>query len=375
MLATVAAPGIVLGVASDPGCALLNGSDGGGTCDVSGAVAVSGTITVAEPLHLLAGAALDASASGVILIVDPGNLVMDNGSSIFGPGESITIKVPNGDMTMHAGSTITTTVSSGAAGPITINVGNYSDVPPYGIPPKGVFTMDTGSLIEANGGPSGVGGDIKITAGFSGEIDGHVLSQVNSGSSGGTGRDGATIFVDTGCGLTVSETGVLSSRGQDQGADLVHLASCKVTIAGLVESTGKGHGVPGSPYNHCDHAYRLGKPANATGCIEVWADFIEITSTGEVNADINTTSSGGPEGESWIDLFANTDISITGKTLATDTFSVHADPTGILTTPPTPSPPRPSTAPSPAAAGSCPRPTPAATARGAATSSSRRRAQ
>ena len=326
LLATVVAPGIVLG-ATDPGCTTLGGNDGTGTCVVSLPVGVGvGPITVLEDLQLQAALTL-TGASLTLNVGDathPADLVMDGGSSIVGPGKSITINVPNGDMTMHSGATITTTVTSGAAGPITINVGNYAAiiVDPT-IPPKGVFTMDTGSLIEANGGPSGVGGDIAITAGYSGSIDGHVLSQVNSGSSGGTGRDGASIFVDTGCGLTVSETGVLSSRGMDQGADLVHLSSCKVTIAGLVESTGAGHGVPGSPFNHCDHAFRPDKPANATGCVEVWADLIEITNTGEINADINSGSSGGPEGESWIDLFANTDISITGRT--SGTFSVHAD--------------------------------------------------
>src|SRR5262249_50555471 len=66
--------------------------------------------------------------------------------------------------------------------------------------------------------------------------------------------------------------------------------------------------------------------SSSTGCVEVWADNITISNTAEINADIQSTSSGGgPGGTSWIDLFANTNISITGKTGATDPFAVHAD--------------------------------------------------
>jgi parallel beta-helix repeat protein len=322
LLATVAAPGIAL-AAVDPGCTALGGADGAGTCDVSAPVNVSGTITVAENLHLLAGAVLTVTPGPFTLNVDPGNLEMDGGSSILGPEKSITINVPHGNMTMHNGSLIktTSTANGGAAGPVTIHVGNYPN-----IPPAGVFTMETGSTIEANGGSSGVGGDIVITAGRSGDIDGHVLSQVNTGSSGTgavQGRDGASIFVDTGCGLRVSGTGVLSSRGQDAAADLVHLSSCEVTIEGLVESTGPGHAVPNSPPNHCDATFRPGKPAHSTGCVEVWADNITITNTGEINADVNSTGAGGTTGQSWIDLFANTNIAVTGRT--SGNFSAHAD--------------------------------------------------
>ena len=144
---------------------------------------------------------------------------MEAGSSIVGPGKSITVTVPDGDMTMEGGAPgalISTTVTNngGAAGPITIHVGNYADLP--GPTPAGVFVMETGSKVEANGGSSGAGGNIDITAGHHPDIDGEVRSEVNTGMSGGTGRDGGPTCVKTGCGLTVGETGVISSHGQDR---------------------------------------------------------------------------------------------------------------------------------------------------------------
>ncbi len=259
-----------------------------------------------------------------------GNLEMDGTSKIDGSntgiGDDVAVTV-TGNMTMHGGSLITSagTGFGDTAGTITINVGNYAAIVANpAITPVGVFTMETGSKVDANGGASGTANDITITVGREAEIDGEVLSQVLSGSTGSGGRDGGAIFVDTGCGLTVSETGVLSSRGMDQGADLVHLSSCEVVIKGLVESTTPaGHGIPGSPFNHCDHAFRPDKNANSTACVEVWADIIAITNTGQVNADIG--GAGGTNGKSWIDLFANTSISIDGR--MSGAFAVHADST------------------------------------------------
>ena len=103
---------------------------------------------------------------------------------------------------------------------------------------------------------------------------------------------GGPISVVAGCTLTVA--GTVSSRGLDPGADLVHLEGCDVTISGLVESTGAGHGPPGGV--HCRET-----PANATGCVEVWAHGT-LTITGEINADL--CCAGGTDGTSWIDLFA-----------------------------------------------------------------------
>ncbi|MEK7880220.1 MAG: hypothetical protein AAB285_10210, partial [candidate division NC10 bacterium] len=130
-------------------------------------------------------------------------------------------------------------------------------------------------------------------------IDGLVSSR------GGTtiGR-GGQITVDAECDLTISDTGVVSSRGQDPGADRVHLeGGCAVRIFGLVESTGPGHGpIPGA--NLCHAPQRPDKPLNSTACVEVWAgDSLAIDSVslsnGQISAD--TAQSGGVAGRGWID--------------------------------------------------------------------------
>ena len=320
----VFAPFAVL-AASDPGCTALGGVDGAGTCDVSAPVGVSGTITVNENLHLLAGAVLTVNSSPFTLNVT-GNLEMDGTSKIDGSGaptgDDLFIDV-SGDMTMHGGATITSagTGFGDEGGDIHIDVGNYPNSPPVG-----VFTMETGSLVDASANNSGDAGDIHVTAGKSATIDGQILAEVLSGSTGNGGFDGGAIFVDTGCGLDVG--GTISSYGRDQGADLVHLSSCKVEISGFVRSSGEGHGIPHLPigsFNHCAHTFRPDKPDNATGCVEVWANIIKITNTGEIESDINKSGFGGSEGSSWIDLFAWKKMDIDGRTGATDRFAVHAN--------------------------------------------------
>src|SRR5262249_43768830 len=154
-----------------------------------------------------------------------------------------------------------------------------------------------------------------------------------------------------GCNLTVSDTGLVSSRGSDAGADLVHLEGCAVVINGLVESTGPGHSIPNNPPNSCDDVApimgsvrrnpvtRPGKPSNSTGCVEIWSGstlVIDSTGThkGEVNTDIGF--GGGPQGRGWIDLLANGDIKIIDGpgndrdinpcgTLTHISFAVHAN--------------------------------------------------
>jgi hypothetical protein len=298
--------------------------------------------------------ATNASAAP-INITTAGNVIMQAGSLISarnfpsgagtagtGGGGAITIDVNGDKMVMcgpaanvafdaacstnaATGATITSDKNGGGeccdAGNITIHVGNFP-----GFPPTGTFLMDTGSIVRANS--TLAAGDIVIDAGLKVEIDGQVLSQVLSGSTGTgatQGRDGGSIMIDAGCVVHISETGLISSFGQDAGADLVHLSGCKVLIEGILESSGEGHGTPNSPPNHCNSTFRPGKPSNSTGCIEVWGGEIAITNTAELRSDINLPGNGGTEGESWIDLFALGNISITGRTGAADTFAVHAD--------------------------------------------------
>ena len=174
------------------------------------------------------------------------------------------------------------------------------------------------------------------------DIDGLVESV---GSMSGTGANqkpgGGPITIKAGCALVVGDDGVVSSRGFDPGADLVHLEGCTVVVDGLVESTGSGHFAPNNPANSCSNVAtllprrnavtRVGKPVKSTGCVEIWSGttiLVDSTGThgGEVKADIGVT--GGAEGRGWIDLLANGTITIhdgIGNDGAAAVFAVHAN--------------------------------------------------
>ncbi len=169
-----------------------------------------------------------------------------------------------------------------------------------------------------------------------------------AGTPGATSTQiGGKIYIVSDCGLT--SEGRITSKGPDPGADLVHLESCTVIVRGLVESTGKGH-TSDAP-NNCDlvndglpgEVFR-NHPAESTGCIEVWGNFITIDSSslnpatnlpwaGELNADIGN---GGPTGTSWIDIFAFSKLTVldgTGNDRTSNngghtyfsTYAVHAN--------------------------------------------------
>src|SRR5262249_60889845 len=99
-------------------------------------------------------------------------------------------------------------------------------------------------------------------------------------------------------------------------------------------STGPGHIVP--PNNLCNDPNRPGKPANSTGCVEIWSGTtITIDSTnghhGEVNADVG--QSGGTQGTGGIDILAHKEITIignptpppAGKDNTSPAYAVHAN--------------------------------------------------
>jgi hypothetical protein len=293
-------------------------------------------------------AAAGASASDITINV-PGNMVMEAGSAILaendsdgGSGGDITIKV-GGNFTMRGpdlsnpGAIISSRKTAGAGdtgggGDIRITVGNVTvngdDTITCATDPKGNIVMEAGSTITADA--NGEAGAIKMFAGKNVTINGTVRSQGFTS----VGR-GGPITIDACCDLVIGDTGVVSSRGADPGADLVHLQGCDVTIFGLVESTGPGHTVP--PKNLCNDPNRPGKPANSTGCVEIWSGttiLIDATNGhhGEVNADVGQT--GGPQGTGWIDILAHKEITITGNPTApaagtnNDTvpaYAVHAN--------------------------------------------------
>ena len=120
------------------------------------------------------------------------------------------------------------------------------------MPPTGTLTMERCSLIDVSS--RGSAGEIEITAGRIATIHGLVLSESALTGVPNQPRGGGPITVFAGCGLTVTDTGVISSKGLDPGADLVLLKSCEVLINGVVQSTspGGGHVLPVNPANRCN---------------------------------------------------------------------------------------------------------------------------
>ena len=357
-------------------CLLLSGSPAGAECVVNTFRTASGTFNIAEPLRITGTGRIDASSSvltgitlnvtGNVVLETPtiatggqieandigpnnnnhaspitinatGNLEMAAGSKILsenvisgGDGGKITIIV-GGDMILHGtnlptpGALISARKISGAGdtgngGDIYIQVGNVVVVQSVGTSGEPVFTatcaernptgdilLEQGAQILADG--PGEAGAIRIFAGHDATIRGTVSSRGFS-----TLGRGGPITIDACCNLLIDDTGIVSSRGQDPGADLVHLEGCCVFVNGLVESTGPGHQLVTSPdKNLCNAPVRPGHLANSSGCVEVWSGtkiIIDSTGThrGEINAD--TAQAGGTAGRGWIDLFANGDITI-----------------------------------------------------------------
>jgi hypothetical protein len=269
------------------------------------------------------------ASAGAICIVVSGDMDMQAGSSILaentnngGNGGPIDITV-GGDMTLSgpSGATPGAKISSsktagagdtGVAGNITITVGDF-----VAVPPTGDLVLEPGSQVLANA--NGPAGAIVMTAAHFASIDGEVFSH----GSTAAGR-GGPITITAGCNLSISDAGTVSSEGRDPGADRVHLeGGCAVTVFGLVESIGPGHGAIN---NLCNPPDRPDKPVNSAACVEVWSgDSLTINHIaphkGEINAD--TAQSGGVAGIAWIDLYAFGDITILGP--ATGAFVVHAN--------------------------------------------------
>jgi len=311
------------GVAAADDCGALGGVINGlGECEISGAHTApsAGPFTLNETLHIVSGGTLKVLPAGITINITPGDFIMDSGAIIDGNG------------------------TNGAPITVVLTTGNVN--------------MQTGSIVRSNGG---AGGFIQITTSATGivDIDGTVESVGSNSGTGGVNQQpgGGPITIRAGCALTVSDTGYVSSRGLDPGADLVHLEGCVVSIFGRVESTGSGHAIPQKPANSCSDGPTSaprrnpvtrphlsvpgepGKPLNSTGCVEIWAGTtltIDATGThkGEVNADIGTV--GGTGGIGWIEILANGKISIidgagndrsftiAGNTIHT-TFAVHAN--------------------------------------------------
>jgi parallel beta helix pectate lyase-like protein len=379
------APGSALAVAADPGCAALGGNDAGlGTeCQITTFVTATGTFTLGESLHVFGTGRIDATTGGITLnictsptacdlildsptvagggqieandpLTPPGptgasaspitinvsrDVIMHANSAILakntsdgGGGGDIAITAGR-NMTMNAGATIDSTGSGSSGnspgGDITIAVGTT----PPATPAVGVFTMDTGSQILANG-ISGSAGEIKITAGLQMDVDGLVQSKSTiTGTGAVQPRGGGPISLVSGCKLTVSDTGTVSSEGADPGADLVHLEGCEVVVDGIVQSiadTNGGHALPNAPPNHCNndttaHPFPF-TGAAFTACVEIWGNNISIDATGSHNGrvDVDGIRTDGPPRRGWIDIFARENVTIVADTAGNYAVSANA---------------------------------------------------
>jgi PASTA domain-containing protein/cadherin-like protein/VCBS repeat protein len=316
----------------------------------------AGDVPINSPtlFSTLDGSALDADgvANGVFTV--NGALTIGNGASVTcnddpplaGNAGACAMRFQvSGDFAVAAGGSLSAENrrSGGSGGEITIDVGGDFVL-------SGAGGGAAGALVSARkvagAGDTGSGGDVEIRAagdvtlgpgariltdspGEAGsiEITGTVVDiggLVSSKGSTTVGRGGPITIVAS-CDLAISDAGVVSSRGQDPGADRVHLEGCRVAIDGLVESTGPGH-QNAAGKNLCNSPQRPGHPSNSTACVEVWSGTTitirgDSAHNGEVNSD--TALSGGTEGRGWIDLFANGDIGVIGD--AVGAFAVHAN--------------------------------------------------
>lgn len=287
-----------------------------------------------------------ASASNITITVVDGNMEMQAGAKITaendggGTAGNISITV-NGDFTMRGngmqggidqqcsqveGACISASSNGGPSkgGNVTITVGNFPS-----LPPTGTFVMEPGSAVLANS-LQGSGGAIVITAGLEMDVDGLVRS---FGGITGVGANqppgGGPITLKSGCALTITPDGVVSSEGRNPGADLVHLEGCTVTVNGVVRSIAQGnggHAIPNNPANHCNADPATHTPAfTYTACVEIWGQTVVINSVtpnkGEVYADGVTDS--GLNTRAWVDIFAANNITINND--ATGPYSVHSN--------------------------------------------------
>ncbi len=309
----------------------------GSECQVSGSIDLSGAVSSGHTLHILGGGTITvpvAPGGNTLDLTITGALLMDPGAAISGDvggtgpasgvGATLNITATGNILLAGNGFTGARITSNQSAGSCTGGRSGNITLTSTG----GDVTTQDGSVVSAGdmnaGSPRCPAGEIRILA-PAGEISigGDVLSQSTQEGTGAVQPPGGgPITIKAGCLLTISDTGVVSSRGLDPGADLVHLEGCLVQIYGLVESTGRGHGIPNSPTNHCYYRVagtpgqdpRPDKSPSSTACIEVWSgtavviDSLTGQRRGELNADIGFT--GGSNGRSWIDVYARGSITV-----------------------------------------------------------------
>lgn len=332
--------------ATDPGCSALSGDDSSGECVISGTspVPLNSTITVGENVRILHSGIIAIPAGGTFNLDVQGDLKMETGpltsASILGNGNGANRRgatiniVTSGQIVLHGdgsskGAKITADQTGGScAGGHGGSIKLKSNLANTSVGPS--VQVQGGALISVNGNTCPAG-DITIEGTGQVEIDGTVEAAVDNGLTGsGSRTDGGTITIKAACSLLVSSGGKVSSRGHDNGADLVQLiGGCKVEILGLVESTGTLSGGHAAPTNHCNDDNVVAHPlipnqGQYNACVQVVSGgtlLIDGPSGGEVHTDGIQAPN-----RSWIDLFAVGDITIDGSSA----FAVHAN--GAATT-------------------------------------------
>ncbi len=327
---------------------VIEGDDRAGQTDPTGGRDL--TINVTGDMDMAAGSRISSDnnvasgEAGDVTIDVGGDLTMfgtagtDNCRTAPSQGDGLdfynylTFGTPNVIVTPSLGAVISArrvgANASDSGGHIVIGVGFY------GVPPTGTFTMERCSLVDASS--KGSAGEIEITAGRIGNIDGLVLSESGLTGVPNQPRGGGPITVFAGCGLTVSDTGVISSRGKDPGADLVLLKSCEVLINGVVQSTAPaaGHVLPVDPANRCNDdttAHPVGtgaagddRPVGYTGCVRILGQDITIDATLTHNGNVNVDGIRAPMA-GWIDIFSTQDTTILGDPAPAPKWAVSAN--------------------------------------------------
>ena len=380
--------GMLLGggnaVAAALSCDATTGSPGAGECQITTVHAVTGAVEVDRTLHIFGTGRIDASGGGITLsicvapapaastcdlILDtPNPLVVppaigggqieandvtgnDNASNVtinvsrdilMGPSSQIlaenrvsgghggVITITTGrNMTMNGLATISVSGSGSSgnspAGSIAITVGD-----PVGHT-AGIFDMDSTSQVLANSSAASAG-SISIVAGSQMDIDGLVQSKSTLSGVSNQPPGGGPITLVSGCKLTVSDTGIVSSEGKDPGSDLVHLEGCDVLVQGVVQSIapGAGHVLPTNPPNHCNldtTAHPNGPSSGYSACVEIWGNNVTIDSTGTHNGHVSADGIRNPL-RAWVDIFARKNITIISDTTGNYSVSANAATTG-----------------------------------------------
>ena len=207
LVALVTSLGAVSTAAADD-CVTLGGFINAGLeCEITNVVPVvkTGTFAIAETLHFTDGGQVKVGAAGITINITGGGFIMDGNTLIDGNIDGC---------------------NTGAAITVALTSGNVNLKPL--------------SIVRSN---SCSGGFIQITTGTRGtvDIDGLVESVGSMTGTGANQKPGGGPITTGRVRLVVGDDGVVSSRGLDPGADLVHLEAARSWSTGSWNPRGPPH--------------------------------------------------------------------------------------------------------------------------------------